>query len=161
MPLWSLAVNSSWELPQISYISLSASNCELETLSHHDLGPILNFFWKKSQWTQSQTWIHKTGMLSIDSLTLSLFSFIFVINNHMNWVHNQKKKSRKRTVTHKLLVFKELDRYLNKERLRCEECPKPIAYLGLSGISLFQLYEFNTCILLCCQEYLIIWSHNR
>jgi len=47
----------------------------------------------------------------------------------------QKKKGKtsSEAVPENTDMFEELNKYLNKPRLRREECPNPVAYWGVSG----------------------------
>ena len=45
-----------------------------------------------------------------------------------------KKKQRKASQVVHENMFEELDRYLDKDRLKRAECPDPIAYWGVSDV---------------------------
>jgi hypothetical protein len=65
----------------------------------------------------------------------------------MESVINKKKKKKGNTsqaVPKNVDMFGELDRYLNAERLRREDCPNPIAYWGVSGVYCIALINL-TC----------------
>ena len=60
----------------------------------------------------------------------------------------QKKKGKtpSQAAPENMDAFEELNRYLNRDRLRREECPNPIAYWGVSDVSPCPFYESNIFI---------------
>ena len=66
--------------------------------------------------------------------------FLLDMSSTTAWMESViKKKQKKRGNTSQAAhenpdIFEELNRYLNKDRLRREECPNPIAYWGVSGV---------------------------
>jgi hypothetical protein len=91
-------------------------------------------------------------MLSIDSFDLKIY-FLLDFSSTTAWMESviKKKQKKKGNATSQAAsentdIFEELNRYLNKERLRRDECPNPIEYWGVSGVSPCLLYESNMFI---------------